>query len=228
MHGCGCGHGCDRAHGEVLPSRTVSGGRGGCHVPSWSPWLSHRWRFASQCCGTVVWVSAGAAPVSASAEGGRVLGRVCRPTGTSPRHRARHPTLPPPPRGVGAAAVLPAAGCLHRLPAQGGCPSPTPMSGGAEGAAPLPQLNAVSTCHRGGDSWESRCPHHHSTCHAHHQGGWVTLWPAVPGHRRWSVPAMVESTLDDANTITYECDRGVTAGVGHHWLWGTLSTTGHG
>lgn len=117
--------------------------------------------------------------VAASAGGGRVLGRARRPTGTSPRDGACHPTLPPPPRGAGAAAVLPAVGCLHRP----GCPpSPLPMSGGAEGAAPLPQLNAVSTGHRhrSGDNGVLGCPQCRRACPARCQGERVSVCLAVP------------------------------------------------
>lgn len=116
-----------------------------------------------------------------------------------------------------------AAGCLHCLPARRDCLSPVSMSGGAEGAAPLPQLNAVSTghCHyHGGDSWASGCPH----CHSAGQGGRTALWPAVLVPGQWSVPVTAENPLGDANTGTCKGDRDVTAGVGHLQLCGTLGT----
>lgn len=126
------------------------------------------------------------------------------------------------------------SGCLHRLPARGGRPSPASMSGGAEGAAPLPQLNAVSTGHRrqSGDSWVSGCPRCCSACHAHCWGGRAPLRLAVPVPHRWPVPATAERALGDTDTSTCEGDRAVMAGVGRvrlWWLlrlWGTLGTAG--
>lgn len=82
-------------------------------------------------CGTAVrrgeaWSSVGqrwGCSVSASAGGGRLLGQVHRPTGTSPRHGACHPTLPPAPRGVGAASVLSQQGaCIASQPGVAACP----------------------------------------------------------------------------------------------------------
>lgn len=83
------------------------------------------------------------------------------------------------------------------------------MSGDAEGAAPLPQLNAVSTghCHQGGDNGVSGCPHCHRACPACYQGERVSVRPAVPVPCRRSVPATVESALGDKDTGTCEGDR---------------------
>ncbi|XP_035169386.1 potassium voltage-gated channel subfamily H member 2 isoform X1 [Oxyura jamaicensis] len=77
--------------------------------------------------------------VSASAGGGSAAGGSHRPVGTSPRHGARRPTPPPVP------VLLHCCRQRERAAPRGPRwhPSRSPMSVGAQGAAPLPQLNAV-------------------------------------------------------------------------------------
>lgn len=94
--------------------------------------------------------------VSASAGGGSAAGGSHRPVGTSPRHGARRPTPPPVP------VLLHCCRQRERAAPRGPRwhPSRSPMSVGAQGAAPLPQLNAVSAGRASGG------PQHWSACGA--------------------------------------------------------------
>lgn len=128
---------------------------GGCGVPkacSLVPPVGRsvvRWR-------TLRGQGAGAAPCLRQRVGGSAAGGSHRPVGTSPRHGARRPTPPPVP------VLLHCCRQRERAAPRGPRwhPSRSPMSVGAQGTAPLPQLNAVSA------GWALGGPQHRSACGA--------------------------------------------------------------